>query len=100
MFYTSQSLTWQWSSSCVDLHKDGLALQAVLHGVDADVVQLPGQEVAQSHGRGRVGERQLGAFAFQRWRVDDSVACAEEKVTRFIARKGTGRRRWMCTGSI
>lgn len=37
-----KSFTWQRLSSCVHLHKDRLTLQAVLHGVDADVVQLPG----------------------------------------------------------
>lgn len=59
----------------MDLYKDGLALQRVLHGVDADVVQLPRKEVAQSHRRRRVGEVQLRAFTFDRGRVDDAIAC-------------------------
>lgn len=38
LFHTSQSFTWQRVSSGVDLNKDGLTLQAILHSVDTDVV--------------------------------------------------------------
>lgn len=70
-------LTWQRVSRGADLHKDGLALQAVLHRVDTDVIQLPGHEVAQGHRRRRVWKGQLVALAFERRRVDDSIACVK-----------------------
>lgn len=57
------ALTRKCVPAGVDLDEDGLALQAVLHRVNADVVQLPGSEVAQSNRCGRVGQGQLRALA-------------------------------------
>ena len=45
VWHTSPSFTWQWISRGVDLHKNRLALQAVLHGIDTDVVQIPRSKV-------------------------------------------------------
>lgn len=77
-----QGLTWNWVSSGVDLYKDGLTLQAVLHSINADVVQLPRSEVTQSNRCGRVREGQLRALTFHRWSVDNAVACVGKETTR------------------
>lgn len=77
-------LTWQGISSSVDLYEDRLALQAVLHGIDADVVANARSKVTQGHRRCRVRQRQLRAFTFHWRRVNDTIAWVEEQTTQVI----------------
>lgn len=47
--------TWERGSSGVDLYENRLTLPVLLHGVDADVVEVTGAKVSQGHGGLGVG---------------------------------------------
>ena len=65
--------TWLELSCSVDLDEHGHALLVLLHGIDADVVEQAGAEVAQGHRGGSVRQGQLCAASLDGRSVDDSV---------------------------
>lgn len=71
------SLTRLWFSSCADLQDHRLALQVVLHSVDADVVLWPRPEVSQGDWGHRVRQNELSAAALHRGGGDHTVACIQ-----------------------